>query len=67
MTIKKKRRTSSKIPKKVPVEGEELHLFTKQLMFALEDNEENAVRSTEPEVYKIIGSVKETSHLRFAF
>jgi len=64
LTIKKKRRTSSKIPKKVSVEGEELHRFTKQLLFALTDSG-NTVRSVGPDVYKVIGDpVKETSHLR---
>ena len=65
LTIKKKRRTSSKLPKKVSVEGEELHRFTKQLLFALEDSNGNAVRSARADVYKVIGDpVKETSHLR---
>ena len=65
LTIKKKRRTSSKIPKKVSVEGEELYRFTKQLLFALEDSNGNAVRSAGADVYKVIGDpVKETSHLR---
>ena len=65
MTIKKKRRTSSKLQKKVSVEGDELHRFTKQLLFALEDIDENAVRSLGQSVYKVIGDpIKETSQLR---
>ena len=65
LTIKKKRRTSSQLKKKISVEGDELNRFTKQLLFALEDIDENAVRSIEPPVYKVIGDpIKETSHLR---
>ena len=65
LTIKKKRRTSSKLTKKVSVEGDELHRFTKQLLFALEDIDENAVRSLGQSVYKVIGDpIKETSQLR---
>ena len=39
--------------------------FTKQLLFALADNDENAVRSLGPSVYKVIGDpIKETSQLK---